>query len=100
MAGAAESSSMSSEGSTTASPQSVLDNTTDGSPSAASSLGSKILIRSPRSWCQVFYIRMDRGGSFCMYPNLGGPFQSIDEADDAINLNLDELRHRARYMIS
>jgi hypothetical protein len=32
-----------------------------------------------------------------MYPNLGGPFQSIDEADDAIDRYLDELRHRAGY---
>jgi hypothetical protein len=55
VAGAVESLSRSSEGSTTASPQSVLDNTTDGSASSASSLGSKILIRSPRNWYQVFY---------------------------------------------
>ncbi|KAG0512599.1 hypothetical protein BDA96_10G028500 [Sorghum bicolor] len=95
VAAAVESASMSSKGSTITSPQSVLDNTTDGSPPSASSPGSKILTRSRRNWYQVFYIRMDRGGSFCMYPNLGGPFQSIDEADDAIDRYLDELRHRA-----
>ncbi|OEL21418.1 hypothetical protein BAE44_0017564 [Dichanthelium oligosanthes] len=38
---------------------------------------------------------MDRAGSFCMYANPGGPFQSINEADDAIDRYLDELRHRA-----
>jgi hypothetical protein len=97
VAAAVESASMSSKGSTTAIPESVLDNTTDGSPPSGSSLGSKILTRSHRNWYQVFYIRMDRGGSFCMYPNLGGPFQSIDEADDAIDRYLDELRHRAGY---
>ena len=97
VAAAVESASMSSKGSTITSPQSVLDNTTDGSPPSASSPGSKILTRSRRNWYQVFYIRMDRGGSFCMYPNLGGPFQSIDEADDAIDRYLDELRHRAGY---
>ena len=32
-----------------------------------------------------------------MYPNLGGPFQSIHEADDAIERYLDELRHTAMY---
>lgn len=80
----------SSEGSTTGSPQSALHNTTDGT----SSLGSKILVRRPKNWYQVFYIRMDRGGSFCMFPNLGGPFQSIDEADGAIACYLDELRRR------
>ncbi|KAG0518737.1 hypothetical protein BDA96_09G202800 [Sorghum bicolor] len=94
VAAAVESASMSSKGSTITSPQSVLDNTTDGSPPSASSPGSKILTRSRRI-VPVFYIRMDRGGSFCMYPNLGGPFQSIDEADDAIDRYLDELRHRA-----
>ncbi|CAN6223643.1 unnamed protein product [Urochloa humidicola] len=85
----------SSEGSITDSPQSVLHNTTDSSPPSASSLASKILIRRPKNWYQVYYIRMDRGGSFCMYPNLGGPFQSIDEADDAIDSYLYELRRGA-----
>jgi len=32
-----------------------------------------------------------------MYPNLGGPFQSICEADAAIERYLDELRHTAMY---
>ncbi|KAJ1279236.1 hypothetical protein BS78_04G139800 [Paspalum vaginatum] len=85
-----------SKGVITASPQLGQDNTTVSGPSPpASSLGSKILIQRPQNWYQVFYIRMDRGGSFCMYPNLGGPFQSIDEADNAINHYLDELRRLA-----
>ncbi|CAL5045561.1 unnamed protein product [Urochloa decumbens] len=84
----------SSEGSITNSPQSVLHNTTDSSPPSEPSLASKILIRRPENWYQVYYIRRDRGVFFCMYPNLGGPFQSIDEADDAIDRYLDELRRR------
>jgi hypothetical protein len=83
----------SSEGSITDSPRSVLHNITDSSQ--PSKLASKILSRSTRNWYQVIYIRKDCEGSFCMYPSLGGPFQSIDEADDAIDRYLDELRHRA-----
>ena len=85
----------SSEGWITDNPQPAQHNTTDSSPPSASSLVSKILARYPRNWYQVFYIRMDRGGYFCMYPNLGGPFRSIYEADDAIERYLDELRHKA-----
>ena len=79
----------------TTSPQPVQHSITDGSSSPSpSSLGSKILRRRPENWYQEFCIRMDRRGSFCVYPDLGGPFQSIDEADDAIDRYLDELRHR------
>ncbi|XP_039845437.1 uncharacterized protein LOC120704951 [Panicum virgatum] len=85
----------SSEGCIIDNPQPAQHNTTDSSPPSASSLVSKILARYPRNWYQVFYIRMDRGGYFCMYPNLGGPFRSIYEADDAIERYLDELRHKA-----
>ena len=85
----------SSEVSITDSPQSVQHNATHCSLPSASSFVSKILARYPRNWYQVFYIRMDRGGYFCMYPNLGGPFRSIYEADDAIERYLDELRHKA-----
>ncbi|KAF8662158.1 hypothetical protein HU200_056352 [Digitaria exilis] len=39
---------------------------------------------------------MDHEGSFYMYPDLGGPFPCIDEADIAIKRYLDELQSRAR----
>ncbi|KAL6606580.1 hypothetical protein ACP70R_042233 [Stipagrostis hirtigluma subsp. patula] len=107
--------STSSEKPINSSPQTVLGNTTDGSPPPSSSLlsmdtsssgepitvspktmpGSVILNRSPQNFYQEFYIRMNRWGSFCMYPDLGGPFESVDVADDAINCYLDELRCRA-----
>lgn len=75
----------SSEGSMNDNPQSVLHNTTHGSPPSASS--SELV--------PDVYIRKDRRGSFCMYPNLGGPFQSICEADDAIERYLGEFRQKA-----
>jgi hypothetical protein len=79
------------------SPRTVPHDASYSSPTPASSLGSSILSRSPPNWYGVFYIRRDRGGSFYMYPNLGGPFRCLDEADIAINRYLDELQHGAGY---
>jgi hypothetical protein len=31
------------------------------------------------------YVRVDAGGYFHTYPALAGPFQSLEEAQDAIN---------------
>ncbi|TVU08157.1 hypothetical protein EJB05_41547, partial [Eragrostis curvula] len=87
----------SSDESTTAGPRAATRNTNGGPPPASGSyLGPKILSRSSPNWYQVFYIRIDRGGSFHMYPDLGGPFQSVDEADGAINWYLDELRRQGK----
>ena len=69
----------------------VLRNTTYGTLPAASSLGSKILSRRTPHWFYWYYIRMDHQGSFHMYPDLGGPFQSLQEAEDAISRHYDEL---------
>lgn len=33
----------------------------------------------------LYYIRVDHGGSFHTYPYAGGPFQSLDEADKAMD---------------
>ncbi|TVU12741.1 hypothetical protein EJB05_46397, partial [Eragrostis curvula] len=94
----------SSEDGTTSSEQSITTaisctwphNTSDGgSPPSASSVRPKILMRSRKEWHQVYYIRMDHSRYFHMYPNLGGPFQSVEEAEGAINRHLDELRHQA-----
>lgn len=38
------------------------------------------------------YIRTDRAGSFHTYPHAGGPFQSIEQAEDAIDRYLHGLR--------
>ncbi|XP_022681451.1 uncharacterized protein LOC101773089 isoform X3 [Setaria italica] len=86
----------SSEASITASPRTLPHNITSSSLQSASSIGSNILIRHPPDCFQTFYIRMDRRGSFCTYPDVGGPFHSVHEADDAIKRFLDELRHGGR----
>ncbi|CAL5036561.1 unnamed protein product [Urochloa decumbens] len=69
----------------TTGPQMVLHNTSDGSQPSASSLGSDILIRQPPNSFNEFYVRIDRRGTFWTYPNLGGPFQSMDETEKAIH---------------
>uniref|UniRef100_A0ACD5VKI9 Uncharacterized protein n=1 Tax=Avena sativa TaxID=4498 RepID=A0ACD5VKI9_AVESA len=53
---------------------------------------SPILARLQREWCMEFYIRVDRGGSFHTYPDVGGPFQSIEQADKAIDQYLQARR--------
>ncbi|BAT11463.1 Os10g0494950 [Oryza sativa Japonica Group] len=79
-------------------PRTAPDNTTtDGYlQSASSSVGSSILVRSFVNCYQLFYIRIDPRGSCWTYPDVGGPFQRVDEADDAIKCFLDELQHGAR----
>ncbi|XP_066371726.1 uncharacterized protein [Miscanthus floridulus] len=70
----------------TASPRTVPLNTIDDSPPT---LGPNILIYYPANSFEVFYIRIDRTGSIWIYPNVGGPFQSIDETENAIISFLD-----------
>lgn len=41
-------------------------------------------------WGIMFYIRMDHSGSFHTYPRVGGPFQSLQEAQDGIECYLIE----------
>uniref|UniRef100_A0A0D9XL12 DUF3615 domain-containing protein n=1 Tax=Leersia perrieri TaxID=77586 RepID=A0A0D9XL12_9ORYZ len=40
--------------------------------------------------------KMDRRGSFWTYPDVGGPFQRVDETQEAINCFVGELQHGAR----
>ncbi|GJN29720.1 hypothetical protein PR202_gb17971 [Eleusine coracana subsp. coracana] len=94
-ASSSEDDTTSSEESMTATP--CTHNAIDGFPPSASFDMSKILIRNPPNWHQVYFIRMDRSGYFRMYPDLGGPFQSVDEAEAAINRHL-ELQHQAMLM--
>lgn len=63
-------------------------------PSGCLSPGSPITSRRPYNWGKTFIIRIDRGGSFHIYPYIGGPFQSLQEADSAINRHLDDLRDK------
>lgn len=56
------------------------------------SLTPPILARKPAGWNHQFFIRVDLGGSFHTYPELGGPFRSLEEAKKAILCRLDKLR--------
>ncbi|WVZ82724.1 hypothetical protein U9M48_029955, partial [Paspalum notatum var. saurae] len=82
-----------SEESMTSGPQTGPHNTNANSATSPFSLGSMIFIRSPANWYEVFYVRVDRGGSFYMYPDhLGGPFVSMDDVDTAIDRYISELQ--------
>nr|CAB3469379.1 unnamed protein product [Digitaria exilis] len=60
------------------------DGAADGSPPpVSSSLGSKILRRRPPNWYQTYFIRMNRAGSFCMYPDL------VDRSRASMKLKVD-----------
>ncbi|CAN6291474.1 unnamed protein product [Urochloa humidicola] len=60
-------------------------------PPAGSSV-SCVLARLEFDWGYTVYIRLDRQGSFHTYPDLGGPYRSLQEVDEAIDRHLDELR--------
>ncbi|KAM3208101.1 hypothetical protein ACQJBY_063041 [Aegilops geniculata] len=63
-------------------------------PQGCFSPGPPITSRRPYNWAKTFIIRTDRGGSFHIYPCIGGPFQSLQEVDSAINRHLDDLRDK------
>ncbi|CAN6308866.1 unnamed protein product [Urochloa humidicola] len=60
-------------------------------PPAGSSVPC-VLARLEFDWGYTVYIRLDRQGSFHTYPDLGGPYRSLQEVDEAIDRHLDELR--------
>ncbi|GJN29742.1 hypothetical protein PR202_gb18060 [Eleusine coracana subsp. coracana] len=74
----------------------------DGSPPSgrhcySASSGPAIWVRRPPDWHFVFCIRKDREGSFHIYPDLiGGPFQSLQAAEDAIDRYVNGLPRPAR----
>ncbi|CAN6202683.1 unnamed protein product [Urochloa humidicola] len=84
----------------TLSAQTVPHNTTDGTPPLercySASSGPTIWCRSPQDWYFMFLIRMDRGGSFHMYPDLGGPFQSLKDVEVTIEHHLDKLQRQSK----
>ncbi|XBI36002.1 hypothetical protein VPH35_121594 [Triticum aestivum] len=53
-----------------------------------------ITSRRPYNWAKTFIIRTDLRGSVHIYPPIGGPFQSVQQADDAISRHLDDLRDK------
>uniref|UniRef100_A0A0E0DWA6 DUF3615 domain-containing protein n=1 Tax=Oryza meridionalis TaxID=40149 RepID=A0A0E0DWA6_9ORYZ len=78
----------------TSSLQAVPDDTIDAPQSGhclSSSLGSIIWVQKPpHGRPGVYHIRKDRLGSFHTYPDLGGPFQSLNEAEDVISIQFEE----------
>ncbi|CAL5045547.1 unnamed protein product [Urochloa decumbens] len=67
------------------------ESSSDSNDSDDDSPSSKILFLRRPKWHQVYFIRTDRSGQFRMYPDLGGPFQSLDQADSAITQHLARL---------
>ncbi|CAM0874209.1 unnamed protein product [Alopecurus aequalis] len=63
-----------------------LDNTT---PKESSS--SPILVLEPPDWYFRFYIRTDLRGFYHTYPDVCGPFSSLQEAENAIDRHLHDL---------
>uniref|UniRef100_A0ACD6AIM9 Uncharacterized protein n=1 Tax=Avena sativa TaxID=4498 RepID=A0ACD6AIM9_AVESA len=90
------------ESSTTATssstPQALLPNNTETSASPgrclSSSPRSTILLHEHPDWYLKFYIRTDRSASFHTYPDVGGPFKSLQEARNAIDCHLHGLEHK------
>ncbi|XP_051230644.1 uncharacterized protein [Lolium perenne] len=59
------------------------------SPVTATS--SPILVRKPEDWYFTFYIRTDLQGFYHTYPDVHGPFKTLQEADNAIDRHLHDL---------
>uniref|UniRef100_A0A0E0LWD8 Uncharacterized protein n=1 Tax=Oryza punctata TaxID=4537 RepID=A0A0E0LWD8_ORYPU len=58
----------------------------------SSSPASHVWARHVKDWGCIFYIRVDLQGSYHTYPDVGGPFQSSQEADKAIDRYLEDHR--------
>jgi hypothetical protein len=80
----------------------LLDATTleESSITATSSSSPRDTIwhRQEHNWALTFYTRIDLGGSFHTYPHVGGPFQSLHEADNAIDRYLHDHRDQKLCM--
>ncbi|KAM3195930.1 hypothetical protein ACQJBY_071873 [Aegilops geniculata] len=61
-----------------------LEDSNNG-PSGCRLSSSPIWNRSVFDWGITFYTTRDRTGSFRTYPDVGGPFQSLEEVNSAIN---------------
>lgn len=49
-----------------------------------------IWVREQHDWGLTFYTRIDLRGYFCTYPKVGGPFNSLEEASNAIDRYLHD----------
>ncbi|CAM0874206.1 unnamed protein product [Alopecurus aequalis] len=59
--------------------------------SSVTATSSPIVVRKPPDWYLTFYIRTDLQGFCHTYPDLCGPFKSLQEADNAIDRHLHGL---------
>ncbi|KAM0851641.1 hypothetical protein ACQ4PT_052324 [Festuca glaucescens] len=57
------------------------------------SLGPPFQHRKQYEWGIDFYIRVDRAGCYHTYPHIGGPYEGLHEAENAIERYLDDRRH-------
>uniref|UniRef100_A0A0D9WLH3 DUF3615 domain-containing protein n=1 Tax=Leersia perrieri TaxID=77586 RepID=A0A0D9WLH3_9ORYZ len=83
------------------SPRAAPEDTT-GTPSPVHCLSSSSVPviwvhKTPENQPGVYHIRTDRWGSFHTYPDLGGPFQSLNDAEDAISSHLSKLYPPVKY---
>ncbi|XP_047084916.1 uncharacterized protein LOC124696198 [Lolium rigidum] len=59
--------------------------------SPVTAISSPILVRKPEDWYFTFYIRTDLQGFYHTYPDVHGPFKTLQEADNAIDRHLHDL---------
>ncbi|KAM0909715.1 hypothetical protein ACQ4PT_014653 [Festuca glaucescens] len=59
--------------------------------STVTAISSPILVRKPDDWYFTFYIRADLQGFYHTYPDVCGPFKTLQEADNAIDRHLHDL---------
>jgi hypothetical protein len=55
------------------------------------------LVRKPEDWYFTFYIRTDLQGFYHTYPDVSGPFKTLQEADNAIDRHLHDLEDPKMY---
>jgi hypothetical protein len=54
-------------------------------------------VREPDDWYFTFYIRKDLQGFYHTYPDVCGPFKTLQEADNGIDCHLHALEDPKMY---
>jgi hypothetical protein len=65
--------------------------------SSVTTTSSPILVREPEDWYFTFYIRKDLQGFYHTYPDVRGPFKTLQEADNGIDRHLHDLEDPKMY---
>ncbi|TVU45891.1 hypothetical protein EJB05_05399, partial [Eragrostis curvula] len=91
-----EASSIANASSSSPGTQTIAHDTIDTLPPSecclSSSPASRVFARRELEWGYTFFIRLDFQGFFHTYPKLGGPYQSLQEADKAIDRHYEKRR--------